>query len=375
MVPAILSLPITSVPPFTITATVPGSPGFNTVSNVPVAGGNFLGTFNSTPLAASYGLNPAQGITVGTIYYTATETNNGTIYGNSVPNAGAVAWLLVNRGPLATTPIEQSALQAAIWRAEFGSNFDITINNNPTLIADYLANLAALDGHTLPLGSVMWITPESVATTPSAQVEGIVAVPPGLSTQTTIDSSLSQAAFGQPVTFGALVTNTSGQGGTPTGSVQFQVDGINIGNPAPLSASGTANFTETTVSAGSHTIGAVYEPTGNFGISASVNHPLTVSPTATAVVISSSANPAKKGKPISLLVTVKSASPGSVAIPLGTVVFNIDGHNRPAVNLFNGHAVRKGFRLSTGHHTITVYYTPLNGNYLASQNTIIQTFH
>jgi len=373
--PAFLVLPVTSIPTFTITLTLPGPAGFNTISNVPAAGGNFLGTFNTTPLASSYGLNPQQGMLVGTTYYSATATRNGTVYGTTVANAGSVAWLVTHLGPQAATADQQNALQAAIWRTEFGNNFDITTSNNPTLIADYLADLKALGNNTSPVGDVLWITPDSNQTISFTQVEGIVALPPGVSTQTAISSSANQAAFGQPVTFGAQVTNDTPKGATPTGSVQFQVDGNNIGAPVPLSATGTANFTETNVSAGSHTIDAVYEPTGNFQLSGSVNSPLTISPVATKIVIRSSANPAQKGKPLNLVATVESANPGSTAIPLGTIVFNIHGFDRPAVNLFNGNAVRKGLRLGAGRHTITVNYTPRNGNYLPSQNTFVEIVH
>lgn len=386
-VPAYLNLPTSAIPNFSATLIVPGAAGENTFPGVPLSGGNFLGTYNTTTstttLASSYGLNPLIPIAVGIQYYSATETNNGTVYGTSVPNAGAVAWLLVNIGPTATTQLDQDALQAAIWRTELANNFQLDgVDNSSTLTpvnaaigSTYLADLAALDSNTAPLGDVLWITPESSSNLSFAQPEGLVALPTfSMGTDTAVATSANSAAYGQPVTFGAVVTNTNSKGPTPTGAAQFQVNGVNVGNPVPLNASGTANYTETTVGAGSYRVGAVYEPTGDFGLSASANNPpLVIRPAVTAVVIQSSANPARKGQPINLLVTVENVDAGTLAIPVGTAVFKINGRNRPAVNLFNGHAVRKGLRLGVGTHTITVYYTPSSANFLPSTGKFHET--
>jgi hypothetical protein len=55
--------------------------------------------------------------------------------------------------------------------------------------------------------------------------------------------------------------------GTPTGSVQFLVDGVDLGNPVALQG-GTASLTTTAVAAGKHNITAVYtSDTGDFGTS------------------------------------------------------------------------------------------------------------
>jgi hypothetical protein len=375
--PAFLVLPITAPPIFKATVVIPAQAGGTYFQNISFAGGNFLGTVvnttSKTPLSLSYGLNPISPLVVGITYYGATVTNNGVVYGNNVPHAGQIAWLVTNRGPAATTPTEQSALQAAIWTVEFAPNFQLDADNDPTLISAYLADLNALGNNTAPVGDAIWISPDSAVTLASFQLEGVVAVPTAsINTRTAVSASASSAAFGQPVTFGALVTNTNSKGPIPTGAVQFQVNGVNVGNPVPLSASGTANYTETNVGAGSYSVGAVYEPTDDFQISASANNPtLTITPAVTEIVISSTANPAPNGTPIGLLATVESEA-GSTAIPLGTVVFGIHGRPRPAVNLFNGNAVRKGLRLPPGKHTITVFYTPANGNFQASEATFVQ---
>jgi hypothetical protein len=378
-VPAYLSTPVTGIPGFEATLIITGPAGNNTFS-LPLAGGNFGGTFNTTPLSSVYGLNPVIPIVVGTQYYSATATNNGTVYGAPVANGGAVAWLLVNIGPTATSELKQDALQAAIWRVEFGNNFQLNgVDNsgslppvNAAIASTYIADLKALDGNTSPLGDVLWISPDSVTTLSSTQAEGLVALPvASMNTQTAVSTSANLAAFGQPVTFGARVTNTNSKGPTPTGAIQFQVNGVNVGNPVPLSASGTANLTETTVNVGGYRVGAVYEPTGDFQISASANNPpLVIDPAATGIILQSSASPARRGQPITLLATVLNLNAGLLAIPVGTAVFKIRTFKRPAVNLFNGHAIRNGLKLqAVGRHTINVYYTPSSPNFRPSSGT------
>ena len=94
-------------------------------------------------------------------------------------------------------------------------------------------------------------------------------------TSTTVTSSAAPSLYGESVTFTATVTNTAGAGvstATPTGTVQFSIDGAAFGGPVTLSGSGptaTAMATSSaiaTLSVGSpHTITAVYTNTnGNF---------------------------------------------------------------------------------------------------------------
>jgi uncharacterized membrane protein len=71
------------------------------------------------------------------------------------------------------------------------------------------------------------------------------------STSVTIASSApGGATAGQTVTFTATV---SSQSGTPTGSVQFQIDGIDVGTPVALAA-GKATFSTAALSAGHHAV-------------------------------------------------------------------------------------------------------------------------
>jgi len=91
---------------------------------------------------------------------------------------------------------------------------------------------------------------------------GAVEIQPLATTTTTaITSSNGSSAYGQMVTFTATVTPTSGSG--ETGTVQFQIDGGNVGTPVTLSGN-TASYTTCTLTAGSHAVAAIYSGDGNF---------------------------------------------------------------------------------------------------------------
>ena len=58
------------------------------------------------------------------------------------------------------------------------------------------------------------------------------------------------------------MTNDLADGLTPTGSVQFQVDGSNYGQPIALDQNGQATISDSSLALGNHSISASYTPTG-----------------------------------------------------------------------------------------------------------------
>ena len=79
---------------------------------------------------------------------------------------------------------------------------------------------------------------------------------------TTLTSSRNPSGPDQSVTFTAAVTNPGSP--TPTGTVQFAIDGANVGGPVPLDGSGQATDTETGLTLGTHAVSVTYAPTGAF---------------------------------------------------------------------------------------------------------------
>ena len=117
----------------------------------------------------------------------------------------------------------------------------------------------------------------------NAVLSGLFLDPMAPATTTGVTSSLNPSTSGQSVTFTATVSDTSG--GVPTGSVEFYDGSTDLGPGSALSGSGTSatsTFTTSTLTAGSHSISAVYTPTGNFaGSSGSLTQTVN-SPPATA---------------------------------------------------------------------------------------------
>lgn len=135
---------------------------------------------------------------------------------------------------------------------------------------------------------------------PSAPVPIGIEVPvPGVS----VGSSLNPSAYGQAVSFTATVTGVS-----PTGTVQFNIDGSAFGSPVTL-ASGTATSgTTSTLSAATHTVTAVYSGDTN-------NAEGTGTLAGGQVVNQSTVNVTVATSPSGLLVSVDSGTPQ--ATPFG----------------------------------------------------------
>src|SRR5581483_9410683 len=81
-------------------------------------------------------------------------------------------------------------------------------------------------------------------------------IPTTIATTTAI-SPTSAAVYGQTVSFSASVSPVSGSA-TPTGTVQFVLDGSNFGAPVPLVNGSAVRASISTLSVGDHTVAAIY---------------------------------------------------------------------------------------------------------------------
>ena len=79
-------------------------------------------------------------------------------------------------------------------------------------------------------------------------------------TTTTVTSSDNPSNAGQSVTFTATVSADDPEAGTPTGSVQFMIDGSDYGDPVTLGDDGTASISDAALDASGspHSVSAVY---------------------------------------------------------------------------------------------------------------------
>jgi X-X-X-Leu-X-X-Gly heptad repeat protein len=212
------------------------------------------------------------------------------------------------------------------------------------------------------------------------------AIPTCTPTSTSVASSVNPSTFGQSVTFTATVANTSGNTATPTGSVQFSVDGMAFGVPVPLSGSeaavtaASAAIATLTVSGSPHTINAVYRNTdGGFsGSSGTLSQ--TVNPAPTSTTVASSVNPSIYGQSITFTATVaNTAGAGiSTATPTGSFQFYVDGAAVGAAAPLSGSGARATaasgatatLTVSGLPHTIKAVYTNTDGNFSVSSGTL-----
>jgi uncharacterized delta-60 repeat protein/uncharacterized repeat protein (TIGR01451 family) len=145
---------------------------------------------------------------------------------------------------------------------------------------------------------------------------------PKTDTNTSVSLSPDRSVYGQPVTFTAAVSSTSGSG-TPTGTVQFFADGAPISGPQDV-IDGVATLTTNILTVGAHVITATYSGDSVFNGSRSNEATQNVNtfklPTTTAVT--TSRNPSLTTAPPVFTATV--ASSAGLA-PSGEVQFLFDG--------------------------------------------------
>ena len=189
-----------------------------------------------------------------------------------MPNAGAISWLLTNIGPTVTTLDQEAALQAAIWRTEYGpSGFQVnSVDNSDTTDTTgeeaimqpfYKSYLQALGNNTAPVSSVDWISPDEVA-----MDQGLVALPTTSVAPLTLGGlSPTQWEVDEP-DYDGTIAISGGTGsytnlnvtGLPTGlSASLESSTVNV-NGVPM-LSGTIFISGTPTESGTFTLGVTVD--------------------------------------------------------------------------------------------------------------------
>src|SRR5207253_206100 len=75
-------------------------------------------------------------------------------------------------------------------------------------------------------------------------------------TSTGVSADINPSVFGQGVQFTATVPATAPGAGTPTGTVQFEIDGSDAGGPQGLDGQGVASVSTTALALGTHAVTA-----------------------------------------------------------------------------------------------------------------------
>ena len=244
----------------------------------------------------------------------------------------------------------------------------VTFLNGTTTLgtATLDANMGNLASFTLssglPLGTYTIYADYSGDATYAASSDNISEpIVAATSTSTTVNASDDPAVTGELVSFTATVSANAQDAGTPTGTVNF-LDGTTTMGTGTLDANGVATFSTSalTVANSPYTIVANYLGDSTFTASSSATlSPLseTIEQAATSAQISSSADPAVFGQPVTFTAYVASDSPGA-GTPTGTVTFDDNGVSIGSGTLdANGTAsFTTTTNLTAGVHSITATY-------------------
>jgi hypothetical protein len=164
----------------------------------------------------------------------------------------------------------------------------------------------------------------------------------------TLSSSLNPSDVGKSVTFTATMSPNNA-----TGTVQFKIDGTNLGNAVTLSG-GSASISTSKLTAGTHNITAVYS--GDNTYAGSTDSLVQKVKGKTACTWPTKPTPISYGKPCTFSVQIGVQSPGS-GNPTGSVTFYDGGKTLGTGNLSaDGHATFSISSLSKGTHSITAAY-------------------
>src|SRR5439155_552485 len=234
---ATLSTSSLSVGTHTVTAAYNGDSNFNTSNSTASPLTQTVNKANSTS-GVSSSVNPSvfgQAVTF-TATVTATAPGTGTPTGTVTFKDGA-------------TPIGTNTLSSGQ--------------------ATFTTSSLSVAGHTI---SVVYNGDGSFNTSTSPNLTQTVN---NANTTTAVTSSANPSCFGQAITFTATVSAVAPGSGTPTGTVQFRIDGNNFGT-VTLSGGSATSAATATLSAGNHIITAIYTPGSSFNTSTSPNFTQTV---------------------------------------------------------------------------------------------------
>lgn len=189
------------------------------------------------------------------------------------------------------------------------------------------------------------------------------------STGTALTSSVNPSVFGQSTTLTATVSAIAPGAGTPTGTVEFR-DGATVLGSGTLNGSGVATLATSALSAGSHTLSAVYAGDSNFLTSTSSGLAQTVNAANTGTTVVSGTNPSLLGNSVTFTATVIASLPGG-GTPSGNVNFS-DGVTPLGTGSLNGsgQAIFATSGLSAGSHSIVAAYQG-SSNHNASSSAIL----
>jgi hypothetical protein len=194
---------------------------------------------------------------------------------------------------------------------------------------------------------------------------GVLTITPRGSATTLSAPSPATALYGQAV---AVVASVSSDIGNPSGRVVL----LDFSTPIATSpiVNGQATFAVSSLTAGAHTISAVYAGDGNFSGSTSGTRTLSIAKANTTTQLTSSLNPSRSGQAVTFTASVSAVSPGGGPIS-GSVQFLRNGALLGSASVTNGQATLTTSSLTVGKHQIQARYVE-SSNHLGSTSPTMQ---
>jgi hypothetical protein len=192
-------------------------------------------------------------------------------------------------------------------------------------------------------------------------------------TTTVVTTSPNPSVFGQPVTFSASVSADTPGAGTATGTVEFQINGVNYESDT-LSGGSASASPDAALAPGTYTVTAVYSGDTDFVASTGTTSQV-VNQDPTTTLVTSSVSPSVFGQPVTFTATVSANAPGA-GTPTGSVTF-LDGSTPLGTQTLNqvagsDHAAITVSSLSVGTHAISAVYGA-DVDFLTSTGTVTQS--
>lgn len=284
-----------------------------------------------------------------------TATPSTSLLGNTVTLRATVSQVSPSSNPVAPPDGPLDFRIGALTIPAFVTNgiATATVSNLPagthTVVADYFSGNECFN--------------------PSSGTTSFTVVP--ATSSVSLVAAPSPSTLGQPVTLTATIGSNAGLGApsTPTGSVQFFIDGTAFGPLVPL-AGNVASTTITGAAFGTHAATATFFSTNPSFTNGSGSTAFTVTGAPTSTTVSAVPNPAPFGTAITLTSLVTAIGPGPLPSPNGTVNFLIDG------NTFPGTLTPAGPGASIASVTVNsllVGTYPVVANYIGNPNFLGST--
>jgi hypothetical protein len=202
----------------------------------------------------------------------------------------------------------------------------------------------------------------------------------GTTTTFTSPSSGGTSQPGASVALSVTVADSTTPATIPTGTVTFYdgaaVPANQISTPQPVSGTGTASVSDSSLALGAHTLTAVYTPTSSSSgfLTSTASEPYTIASidsSNTALMVNPTSGPAFSSVDLSATVT-DTTSPATITLPpTGSVKF-LDGTTSIGTVAVNGSGVAEipsysGF--AQGTHHITAVFTPTAGELIGGSTS------